>query len=89
VTDDNEVTWALCTRMDPASDMTLLEGAWSTPLDPMAYPLDNPRFNNRLVIDACKPYLRLDSFPASVEPSEDYVRGLIEKWGDVLPEIRN
>ena len=88
VTDDNAVTWAMCTRMDPAHDMTTIEGSWSTPLDPMAYPPENPRFNNRVVIDACKPFLRLSTFPASVEPSPDYERHLREKWGDVLPEIR-
>ena len=87
-TDSNEVVWAMCTRMDPAHDMTLVEGAWSTPLDPMAYPEDNPRFNNRVVIDACVPYLRRDSFPQAVDPSPDYVEHLIAKWGDVLPEIR-
>ena len=89
VTDDNAVTWAMCTRMDPAKDVTTINGSWSTPLDPMAYPPENPRFNNRMVIDACKPYLQLDSFPASVEPSREYERELLERWGDVLPELRS
>jgi UbiD family decarboxylase len=89
VTDSNEVTWAMCTRMDPSHDMTLIEGAWSTPLDPMAYPLDNPRLNNRLVVDACRPFLRLDTFPKTVEPSAAYAEQLIAKWGALLPEIRN
>ena len=88
VTDNNDLMWALCTRMDPAHDMTVLEGSWSTPLDPMAYPADNPRFNNRVVVDACKPYLRLDSFPKSVDPSDEYVEELIAKWGSTLPEIQ-
>ena len=39
---------------------------WSTSLDPMAYAGDEgPRYyNNRMIIDACRPYDRLDDLPA-------------------------
>lgn len=86
-TNNNDVVWAMCTRMDPALDMTTITGAWSTPLDPMAYPDENKRYNNRVVIDACKPWLRRGTFPQTVEPSSGYQAELIEKWGSELPGI--
>jgi UbiD family decarboxylase len=86
-TNSNDVIWAMSTRMDPAIDMTTITGAWSTPLDPMAYPEDNPRYNNRVVIDACKPFTRLADFPMTVEPSADYKQFLMDKWGADLPGI--
>ncbi len=85
---NNDVIWAMSTRMDPATDMTTITGAWSTPLDPMSYPRDNPRYNNRVVIDATKPWTRLSTFPKTVEPPPEYQAELIEKWGDRLPGIR-
>jgi 4-hydroxy-3-polyprenylbenzoate decarboxylase len=87
-TNNNDVIWAMCTRMDPAVDMTTITGAWSTPLDPMAYPPGpSGRFNNRVVIDACKPWTRRDTFPRTVEPSEEYKTFIMEKWGSELPGI--
>ena len=51
----------------------------------MAYASDDPR-NARVVIDACKPFRRRDTFPIVVRVSkdvEDQVRG---KFSDVLPK---
>jgi hypothetical protein len=50
----------------------------------MVYGADDPR-NARVVIDACKPFKRSDSFPVVVRASkevEDHVRS---KFSDVLP----
>lgn len=87
VSKNDDVIWALCTRCDVAGGITTLNNAWSTPLDPMAYPADKPSFNSRLVIDACKPWHRLGTFPQTVEPSNEYKAQIIAKWADILPEI--
>lgn len=87
ITNSNDLVWALSTRMDPREDITQIDNAWSTPLDPMAYPAEDPRFNSRLVIDACIPWRRRESFPRVVEPSAEYRAQLAEKWGGVLPTI--
>ena len=61
-----------------------MRGCWSTVLDPMVYGTDDPR-NARVVIDACTPFRRRDTFPIVVRASqevEDHVRG---KFSDVLP----
>ncbi len=86
-TDTNQVLWAMCSRMDPAVDMEVLKRCWSTALDPMSYPREKPVFNNRVVIDACRPWERLETFPEVVEATPDVKREIIEKWRDVLPEV--
>lgn len=87
VSKNDDVIWALCTRCDVDGGITTLTNAWSTPLDPMAYPADKPSFNSRLVIDACKPWHRRSTFPMTVEPTAAYKAEIIAKWSDVLPEI--
>lgn len=83
----DDVIWALCTRCDVDGGITTLTNAWSTPLDPMSYPREKPVFNSRLVIDACRPWARRETFPRSVVPSTEYKAEIIAKWSDVLPEI--
>ena len=70
-----------------AVDMEVLKRCWSTALDPMSYPREKPVFNNRVVIDACRPWERIDDFPEVVEASPDVKRAVIERWKDALPEI--
>jgi 4-hydroxy-3-polyprenylbenzoate decarboxylase len=72
-TDTNQVLWAMSTRTDVARDIEVLRGCWSTGLDPMAYVGDDGRsfFNNRMIIDACRPYDRLKTFPMLVNTSAD------------------
>jgi 4-hydroxy-3-polyprenylbenzoate decarboxylase len=82
--DMDKVVWAMCTRFDPREGLETLRGCWSTILDPMVYGSDDPR-NARVVIDACRPFKRRDTFPVVVRASkevEDHVRG---KFSDVLP----
>ena len=87
VTNDHQVWWALCSRMDPAVDIEVVKRCWSTSLDPMSYPREKPVFNNRMVIDACRPWERLSTFPKVTEAGPDLKRKVIEKWRGVLPDI--
>jgi 4-hydroxy-3-polyprenylbenzoate decarboxylase len=60
-TDLFDVTWAMCTRCDPAEDIDFIRKAWSGPLDPRL-----PRgvtHNSRAVIVACRPFERRQDFP--------------------------
>ncbi|PYS07292.1 MAG: hypothetical protein DMG12_01065 [Acidobacteria bacterium] len=87
VTNDQQVWWALCSRMDPVVDIEVVKRCWSTSLDPMSYPREKPVFNNRMVIDACRPWERLQTFPKVTEAGPELKRKVIEKWRSVLPEI--
>lgn len=84
-TDTNEVLWALCTRTDVIEDIDVLKRCWSTPLDPMAYAGEGARyFNNRMIIDACRPYDRLSTFPAVARTSEDDAKRLRSRWPELF-----
>jgi 4-hydroxy-3-polyprenylbenzoate decarboxylase len=80
----NDVIWAMCTRFDPREDMEVIRGAWSTHLDPMVYAEDDRR-NARVVIDACKPFNRRDSFPIVARSSKALDDRIRAKFADVLP----
>ena len=67
--DMDKVIWAMCTRFDPREGLETLRGCWSSALDPMAYAPDDPR-NARVVIDACRPWSRRDTFPIEARPSK-------------------
>ncbi|MCL6646173.1 MAG: UbiD family decarboxylase [Dehalococcoidia bacterium] len=82
--DMNQVVWAMCPRMDPREGIEILRGCWSTALDPMAYGPDDPR-NARVVIDACKPWHRRDTFPVVARSSPELDDHIRRKFADVLP----
>ena len=82
--DMNQVIWAMCTRFDPREGMEVLRGCWSTALDPMAYSHDDPR-NARIVIDACRPWQRRDTFPIVARSSRELDDRIRAKWAHVLP----
>ena len=81
----DEVVWAMCTRLDAREDLVILHGCWSSPLDPMSYPPDVRTFNSRLVVDACKPWARRDTFPKTVRSSKALDKRIMAKWSHVLP----
>jgi UbiD family decarboxylase len=82
--DMDQVVWAMCTRMEPREGIEILRGCWSTVLDPMAYGSDDPR-NARMVIDACRPWSRRDTFPIVARSSKQLDADIRAKWAHVLP----
>ena len=69
-TDIHDVIWAMGTRCDPRTRTTVLDNCWSSRLDTMV--TDYARlYNSRMVIDACRPYERLDSFPRVAQSSKE------------------
>ena len=82
--DMDQVVWAICTRMEPREGIEILRGCWSTVLDPMAYGPNDPR-NARVVIDACKPWSRRDTFPIVARSSNELDARIRAKWAHVLP----
>lgn len=84
VTDLEEVIWCLSTRTDPVKSIQILEGLPSNPLDPMLADLAKPWSTSRAVIDACRPFERLETFPRVVAVSPELVERVVRRWGDVL-----
>jgi 4-hydroxy-3-polyprenylbenzoate decarboxylase len=83
LTDADAVLWAMCTRVDPDSDLDIVRNCWSSPLDPMAYPEDRRNFNKRMLIDACRPWNRKDTFPKVVEAGAELKERVRKRWPDV------
>lgn len=80
----NEVVWAMCTRCDPRESVDVVNGCWSTRLDPMSYDHDDPR-NSRVIVDACVPFRRRGTFPKVARSSRELDARIREKWGAALP----
>lgn len=77
--DLDQVVWAMSTRCDPAIDIEILHKTWGSKLDPMLAP-DAPSYNNRAVVDACKPFERRDSFPRVAESDPKFLKEVSDKW---------
>ena len=84
-TDMDDVVWAMCTRFDPREDMETIRGGWSSHLDPMCYDGDADRRSARVVVDACIPFNRRDSFPIVARSSRELDDRIRAKYADVLP----
>jgi len=81
-TDLFDVMWAICTRCDPAEDIDIIRKMWSGPLDPRI-----PRgsaSSSRAVIDACRPFEMLNSFPVVARATPELRKKVEEKFKDIL-----
>jgi 3-polyprenyl-4-hydroxybenzoate decarboxylase len=73
----------MSTRTDPATDIEIMNRTWGSKLDPMLEPDQTP-YNSRAVIDACRPWHRLKSFPRVAKSDPAYLREVQRRWGQVL-----
>lgn len=76
-----DVLWAISTRSDPAQDIEFIKRAWSGPLDPM---LNADGTNSRALIDACRPFERLKTFPPVARASDGLREAVAAKFRDQL-----
>jgi hypothetical protein len=74
----------MCTRCDPREGFEILRGCWTGTSDPMNYGANDTR-NARVVIDACRPWSRRDSFPLEARSSKELEKRIREKWAHILP----
>ena len=77
--DLGEVMWAVSTRCDPQRDIDIMRYSWGSRVDPLGQP-GQPAYNSRALIDACRPFERLDDFPAVAESSEEVLRWVADRW---------
>lgn len=83
-----EVVWAMQTRVDPASDIHLVDGCWSTPLDPRMPPekrQSKDYTNSRAIFYAVRPFHWRDKFPIVNRIDRDLMKTIVEKYRSVLP----
>jgi 4-hydroxy-3-polyprenylbenzoate decarboxylase len=82
--DLDQVLWAMCTRLDPVTDIDLIQKAWASKRDPLYLP---GNFNNRILVDACIPYEKKlnKTFPIVVDVSGDLRSKLRAKFPALFP----
>ena len=81
-TDIHDVIWAMGTRCDPKSRTTVLDHCWSSRLDTLVRD-KNLLYNSRMIIDACRPYELLDSFPKVCESSPELAAKVRAKYPEL------
>lgn len=85
-TDTDRILWAMASRVDPREDVEILRRMQASPLDPISYPPGVHAFNARMVIDACRPWERLASFPRVAQATPDLRERVRQKFPDLLPD---
>jgi UbiD family decarboxylase len=82
-----EVMWAVSTRCEPSDDIEIMRKSWGSKVDPL---LMNPAapYNSRALIDACRPYEKIDSFPRVAQSSPEQVRETVAKWKELFADPR-
>lgn len=64
--DIQDVLWALAYRSDPATGIDIMRRTRSNPLDPMVPRPASAFSNNVAIIDACKPFERMENFSKEI-----------------------
>jgi 4-hydroxy-3-polyprenylbenzoate decarboxylase len=85
--DPEEVLWAMGTRCDPETSVTILRDCPSSALDPRIPPERKERgdfTSSRVIVDACKPYGWIGEFPATNKASANLRQKILQKWQDLF-----
>jgi len=85
--DPEEVLWAIGTRCDPETSMTILKGCPTGPLNPRIRPeqrASGDYTSSRVILNACKPYEWIKEFPPTNVASPELRRTVLEKWKDLF-----
>ncbi|HKA34585.1 MAG TPA: UbiD family decarboxylase [Candidatus Binatia bacterium] len=83
-----EVMWAMMTRVDPATNIDLIDGCWSTPLDPRMPPSKREtrdHTNSRAVFYAVRPFEWRDKFPKVSRTSRELREAVVKKFSNIVP----
>jgi hypothetical protein len=76
------------TRVDPATNIDIIDGCWSTPLDPRMPPEkreSGDHTNSRAVFYAVRPFAWKDKFPKVSRSSRELREKTIAKFKDIIP----
>jgi 3-polyprenyl-4-hydroxybenzoate decarboxylase len=82
-----EVVWAMMTRCEPSEDIEIMRKSWGSKVDPLVADPTTP-YNSRLLIDACRPFEKLDTFPRVAQSTPVRVRQTMAKWKELFADPR-
>ncbi len=89
--DPEDVLWAIGTRCDPVTALTVLKGCTSSALDPRIPPQRKEKrdfTSSRAILVACKPYHWMKEFPKTNIAGPRLRRKVVEKWGHLFQSQR-
>jgi 4-hydroxy-3-polyprenylbenzoate decarboxylase len=78
----------MMTRVDPKTDIEIVDGCWSTPLDPrMSRQKKEAQdyTDSRAIYYALRPYHWRDKFPNVSRPARELFESVVKKYQSVLP----
>jgi UbiD family decarboxylase len=87
-TNMKEVLWAMETRVDPATDIDIIDGTWSTPLDPRMSPEKRKAkndTNSRAIFYAVRPFTWKEKFPKVSRTERELREEVVRKYKSILP----
>src|SRR5919108_4057450 len=87
-TNQKEVLWAMMTRVDPPTNIDIIDGCWSTPLDPRMPPDkrdSKDHTNGRAIFYAVRPFAWRDKFPKVSRSSRELREKTIAKFKNIIP----
>ncbi len=79
-TNIQDVIWALSFRTEPERDIDIIRRCVGMMLDPMLSGETVAPFNSRGIIDACRPYERLNDFHKAIEVPPELADRVRRKW---------
>lgn len=82
-----DVMWAVTTRAEPSESVDIIRNAWSSSLDPRIPQAAKERgltSHSKMIIDACRPFDQLATYPRTTALSLQETRETLEKWGPLL-----
>jgi UbiD family decarboxylase len=83
-----EVLWAMETRVDSVRDIQLVDGCWSTPLDPRMPPhkrASGDHTSSRAIFYAVRPFEWRERFPPVSRSPSELRRQVVERYRSLLP----
>jgi 4-hydroxy-3-polyprenylbenzoate decarboxylase len=83
ITNLGDVIWAMSTRCNIRDDLDTVKNVWTSPSDPAHPPSEKTvkgYTSDRVLIDACRPYLWMDEFPMVNSFAPDVKEQYRKKW---------
>lgn len=83
ITNLGDVIWAMSTRCNIRDDLDTVKNVWTSPSDPAHPPSEKTvkgYTSDRVLIDACRPYLWMDEFPMVNSFPPDVKEQYRKKW---------
>lgn len=87
---EDDVWWSVASRCAPASDIEIIRGNWSTPLDPRIEPAKRKvrdYTSSRAIIYAVRPYHWMKEYPPVVRHNRQFLEDLARRFKDQVSDI--